>query len=67
MVCDGLGRPLTFFLSPGQMSDARGAAALLSALPACLLQLWHGGAPVVSPLPARASPVLGDRVTTGSI
>ena len=32
MVCDGLGRPLTFFLSPGQMSDARGAAALLGAL-----------------------------------
>lgn len=33
MVCDGLGRPLTFFLSPGQMSDATGALALLSALP----------------------------------
>lgn len=33
MVCDGLGRPLTFFLSPGQMSDANGALVLLSALP----------------------------------
>jgi transposase len=33
MVPDGLGRPLTFFLSPGQMSDARGALALLDALP----------------------------------
>ena len=33
MVCDGLGRPLTFFLSPGQMSDARCALALLDALP----------------------------------
>nr|WP_273523848.1 IS5 family transposase [Rhodosalinus sediminis] len=33
MVCDGLGRPLTFFLSPGQVSDAKGALALLSALP----------------------------------
>lgn len=33
MVCDGLGRPLTFFLSPGQMSDAKGALALLSDLP----------------------------------
>ncbi len=33
MVCDGLGRPLTFFLSPGQMSDAKGALALLNALP----------------------------------
>ena len=32
MVCDGLGRPLTFFLSPGQMSDAKGTLALLSAL-----------------------------------
>lgn len=33
MVCDGLGRPLTFFLSPGQMSDAKGALALLKHLP----------------------------------
>ncbi len=33
MLCDGLGRPLTFFLSPGQMSDARGALALPDALP----------------------------------
>jgi transposase len=33
MVCDRLGRPLTFFLSPGQMSDAKGALALLDALP----------------------------------
>lgn len=33
MVCDGLGRPLTFFLSPGQMSDAKGALALLRDLP----------------------------------
>ena len=33
MVCDGLGRPLTFFLSPGQMSDAKGALVLLDALP----------------------------------
>ena len=33
MDCDGLGRPLTFFLSPGQMSDARGALAMLDALP----------------------------------
>lgn len=34
MVSDGRGRPLTFFLSPGQMSDARGALVLLSDLPA---------------------------------
>lgn len=32
MVCDGLGRPLMFFLLPGQMSDANGALALLRAL-----------------------------------
>jgi len=33
VVCDGLGRPLTFFPSPGQMSDVRGGLALLKALP----------------------------------
>lgn len=33
MVCDALARPLTFFLSPGQMSNAKGALALLDALP----------------------------------
>ena len=33
MVSDGKGRPLTFFLSPGQMSDARGALVLLAQLP----------------------------------
>ena len=33
MVCDAQGRPLTFFLSPGQMGDAKGALALLNALP----------------------------------
>ena len=33
MVCDGLGRPLTFFLLPGQMCDAKTAGALLNALP----------------------------------
>ena len=33
MVSGGRGRPLTFFLSPGQMSDARGALVLLSELP----------------------------------
>jgi transposase len=32
-ICDGRGRPLNFFLSAGQMSDAKGALALLSALP----------------------------------
>jgi transposase len=33
MVCDGLGRPLTFFWSPGQMNDAGGALVLLNGLP----------------------------------
>ena len=33
MVSDGRGRPLSFFLSPGQMSDARGALVLLAGLP----------------------------------
>lgn len=33
MVSDGRGRPLTFFLSPGQLSDARGALVLLADLP----------------------------------
>jgi transposase len=33
MVSDGCGRPLTFFLSPGQMSDAKGALVLLVEMP----------------------------------
>lgn len=33
MVSDGHGRPLNFFLSPGQMSDAKGALVLLAELP----------------------------------
>jgi hypothetical protein len=32
MVSDGKGRPLTFFLSPGQMSDAKSATALAAAV-----------------------------------
>ena len=43
MVCDGRGRPLTFFLSPGQMSDARGALALLSDLPPAKMLLADKG------------------------
>ena len=39
MVCDALGRPLTFFLSPGQMGDAKGAVALPSDLPPARM-LW---------------------------
>lgn len=33
MLSDGKGRPLTFFLSPGQMSDAKGALVLLAEMP----------------------------------
>jgi transposase len=33
MVSDGRGRPLTLFLSPGQMSDAKGALVLLAEMP----------------------------------
>ena len=43
MVCDGLGRPLTFFLSLGQMSDAKGALALLDALPPVKMLLGDKG------------------------
>ena len=43
MVCDGLGRPLTFFLSPGQMSDAKGALVLMDALPRAKVPLGDKG------------------------
>jgi len=33
-VCDGQGRPLLLLLTEGQMSDHRGAAMMLPALPA---------------------------------
>lgn len=42
-VCDGLGRPLTFFLSAGQMSDAKGALALLANLPPTQILLGDKG------------------------
>jgi hypothetical protein len=32
-VCDGKGRPLVMLLSEGQMSDYKGAALMLDALP----------------------------------
>jgi transposase len=32
-VCDGRGRPLIMLLSEGQMSDFKGAASMLAALP----------------------------------
>ena len=33
MVCDGQGRPLVMLLSEGQMSDFKGAALMLPAMP----------------------------------
>jgi IS5 family transposase len=33
MLSDGRGRPLNFFLSPGQMNDTQGALVLLDELP----------------------------------
>jgi hypothetical protein len=41
MVSDGKGRPLTIFLSPGQMSDAKGALVLLAELPPTKWALLH--------------------------
>jgi len=32
-ICDSLGRPISFFVTAGQVSDYIGAAALLSSLP----------------------------------
>ncbi len=43
MVCDGLVRPLTFFLTPGQLSDAKGALALRDALPPAKMLLADNG------------------------
>ncbi len=33
VVCDGQGRPLVMLLSEGQMSDYKGAALMIEALP----------------------------------
>ena len=43
MVSDGKGQPLTFFLSPGQMSHARGALVLLAELPRAKRLLGNKG------------------------
>ena len=43
MVWDRLGRPLTFFLSLGQMGNAKGALALLSNLPPAKMLLADNG------------------------
>jgi hypothetical protein len=39
-VCDGEGRPLVMLFSEGQMSDFKGAALMLPALPAAK-ELWE--------------------------
>jgi transposase len=43
MVSDGRGRPLTFFLSPGQMSAAKGAFVLLAEMPSAKRLLGDKG------------------------
>ncbi len=43
MFSDGWGRPLTFFLSPGEMSDDRGALVVLAELPPAKRRLGDKG------------------------
>jgi transposase len=43
VVSDGRGWPLNFFLSPGQMSDAKGVLVLLASLPAAKRLLGDKG------------------------
>ena len=42
-VCDGAGRPLVMLLSEGQMSDYKGAALMLDALPRAKVMLGDRG------------------------
>jgi transposase len=42
-VCDGAGRPLIMLLSEGQMSDYKGAALMLDALPRAKVMLGDRG------------------------
>jgi transposase len=42
-VCDGKGRPLVMLLSEGQMSDYRGAALMIDALPRAKAMLGDRG------------------------
>ena len=42
-VCDGAGRPLVMLLSEGQMSDYKGAALMLDALPQAKVMLGDKG------------------------
>ena len=42
-VCDGLGRPLMLLLSEGQMSDYKGAALMVDALPSAKVLLGDRG------------------------
>jgi len=42
-VCDGAGRPLVLLLSEGQMSDYKGAAMMLNALPPAKILLGDRG------------------------
>ena len=42
-VCDGQGRPLVMLLSEGQMSDYKGAALMIDALPPAKVMLGDRG------------------------
>jgi len=42
-ICDGQGRPLIMLLSEGQMSDYKGAALMLDALPRAKAMLGDKG------------------------
>ena len=42
-VCDGQGRPLVMLLSEGQMSDYKGAALMIDALPKASAMLGDRG------------------------
>ncbi|GEK96248.1 hypothetical protein GKA01_14450 [Gluconobacter kanchanaburiensis NBRC 103587] len=42
-ITDQNGRPLSFFMTAGQVRDYTGAAALLDSLPAALWMLAHWG------------------------
>jgi len=43
-VCDEKGRPLVMLLSEYQMSDYKGAALMIEALPGARVMLWGTGA-----------------------
>ena len=55
-VCDGNGRPLVLLLSEGQMSDYKGAALMLSAMPKAKQLLADKGYDADGPRRPRQTP-----------